>query len=176
MHAKIENGQIVAYPVDLRREFPNTALPADLENINNIPPGYVFVYPGKHPVAGKGPHELVEETPRWDGENWVRNWVARPLPEDETYRDSVFAEIAGQVQNALDRFARERGYDNILSLCSYSHDASYTYSVEGSKGLHLRSITWTKFGNLIQEVNSGKRPMFYSYSEIEKLLPPLTWE
>lgn len=85
MHARIENGQIVEYPiVNLRQCFPNSSLPADLTNDAALPEGYVYVgvvpFPEHDPAISKPVPAAPVQNP--DG-RWVISYDIVPLTEEE---------------------------------------------------------------------------------------------
>ena len=94
-----------------------------------------------------------------------------PIKSDETIR----AEIEGEVQLRLDNFARTRGYDNIVSACSYATSSSERYGVEGRYCVLAREQTWDTLFAIESEVLMGTRPMPTDYNQIEPELPMLVW-
>lgn len=82
MFAKIENDQVVEYPIhDIRRACPNISFPADLSKVTEFPNGYVHVVestpePRKFAVP-------VEKTPAFIDGQWVQQWELQDIPLEE---------------------------------------------------------------------------------------------
>lgn len=95
MHAKIDKGQVIEYPiVNLRQLFPNASLPADLTNDAALPEGYVYVNSAPAPDYNPNTHKLVAKQPALVGDKWQTGYDAVPLSEPE-------------LQEALDRKSAE---------------------------------------------------------------------
>lgn len=78
------------------------------------------------------------------------------------------------IQHYLDSKAQERGYDNIISLCTYATSASARFKAEGQAGVEWRDRVWEQGYELLNDFESGKiqRP---TESELLSKLPELTW-
>ena len=79
------------------------------------------------------------------------------------------------IQQRLDDFARTRGYDNIMSACSYFGSANPRFKQEADRAIALRDATWAAAYALLDDVLSGQRPM-PTFDEVCAALPALTWE
>ncbi len=66
------------------------------------------------------------------------------------------ARLAGIVQLHLDNTAKARGYDNILSACSYAASLN-TYQAEGQSFLQWRAACWDTCYQILGDVTSGAR-------------------
>jgi hypothetical protein len=66
-------------------------------------------------------------------------------------------EYVKSVQAALDAKAMEKGYDNIISACSYA-GAANPFQSEGVAFVTWRGLVWAKCYELMGEVQSGTRP------------------
>jgi hypothetical protein len=75
------------------------------------------------------------------------------------------------VQALLDSFAQTRGYDGILSACSYATDPDPAFSAEGQYCVGLRSRTWAALRVMLAEVEAGSRPIPSGFDEIAGELP-----
>lgn len=89
--------------------------------------------------------------------------------------DRVREDIIQKVQARLDDFAKTKGYDGILSACTYATDPNPIFSAEGIYCVNQRSATWAKCYEILTEVQIGVRPMPSGYADIEAELPALTW-
>lgn len=84
----------------------------------------------------------------------------------------VAANIAA-VQAEMDKQAKARGYDDIVSACSYaSGDATDPFAAEGKAFLAWRSKVWAKAYAMLAEVEQGTRPM-PTPAEAVAAMPPL---
>lgn len=86
----------------------------------------------------------------------------------------VKAELVNAVQKKLDEVAQTRGYDGILSLCSYATSSDPTFSVEGQAGVEWRDAVWRYCYNLLAEVQAGTKPV-PTVTELIAGLPTITW-
>lgn len=180
MHALIENGQVTRYPYaleQLRRDNPQTIFAAQMTQEMfaewNVFPVQQTAAPGYDSLT----QTLREDTPALIGGSWVQVWEVRPAtPEELAQRkQQIRAEITDAVQARLDAFAATRGYDNIVSACSYATSAHAKYGPEGRYCVAAREATWDALFAIEAEVVAGTRPMPYGYDSIESDLPVLTW-
>lgn len=78
------------------------------------------------------------------------------------------------IQERLDNKAKERGYDHILSLSSYSDDPSERLAKEGQAGKRWRSEHWEKSFTIMKDVFDGKREI-PTEEEFITELPAMLW-
>lgn len=88
---------------------------------------------------------------------------------------TAFVQTGLSGRQPLDAFAQTRGYDDILSACTYADSLVSKFSDEGSYCKIVRDETWSKLYDILAEVESGTRPLPESYEEIEPELPELKW-
>ena len=89
--------------------------------------------------------------------------------------EEIQNEIVNKVQDRLDSFARSKGYDGILSACTYATSSAVKFKVEGQYCVDSRDRTWGALYQILAEVQNGTRPIPSCYEDIEKDLPVLTW-
>lgn len=89
--------------------------------------------------------------------------------------EDIQNEIVNKVQDRLDSFARSKGYDGILSACTYATSSIVKFKVEGQYCVDSRDRTWGTLYQILAEVQSGNRLIPNGYEDIEKDLPVLTW-
>jgi len=70
--------------------------------------------------------------------------------------DALKKDLETGVQKFLDKTAKEAGYDNMLSACSYAGFEN-AYQAEGQALLVWRSDVWTYCYNVLNAVASGDR-------------------
>jgi len=83
--------------------------------------------------------------------------------------------IVKQIQLKLDAFARTRNYDSILSACTYATSNIPKFSTEGQYCVDARDSMWSAAYSVLADVNTGVIPIPESISDIEHLLPQLSW-
>lgn len=98
------------------------------------------------------------------------------IQEDKSISFDYHKYLKQVAQENLDKFAQEKHYDNMLTLCSYVSDINPVYASDAKIGLQLRSSYWTKIFEIISDIESGNRPQVTLFEEIESELPVLKWE
>ena len=93
-----------------------------------------------------------------------------PAPTSEQILESVVAAIQGR----LDNFAKTRGYDGILSACTYASSKIARFMAEGQGCVNLRDATWSAAYVILGDVQAGNRPMPTLEQTLSEL-PPLEW-
>jgi len=87
----------------------------------------------------------------------------------------VESDLTVMAQKRLDKFAQEKGYDNILSACSYSMSSVPRFALDAAHCIELRDKTWAKVYSILQDLKGEKRPLIPAVNLLAEL-PPLTWE
>lgn len=200
MYALIRNGAVEKYPYsvgELRRDNQQISFPRDPSDELLAEYGVLPVLAKARPSFNPATHKVVERTPvleqarngdgtfraddpatlHDEGWCWTQVWEVVPLSATEVqqYLDGLQLSVVEQTQQRLDNFARTRGYDGVLSACTYSDSLVQKFRDEGQYCLAQRDATWAKLYDLLQEVQSGTRPVPSGFSDIEPLLPVLTW-
>lgn len=182
MYALIKNSAVKRYPytvTDLRRDNPDISFPDSLEDVLLQSFGVWRVQASQPPSYDEKRQTLVEGTPVFSVANqcWTQVWSVRPLTSDELAQkmQAIQDEVVNATQQRLDTFAQTRGYDNILSLCTYVLSPNAKFKAEGQYGVEARDATWSKLYKIFTDVQSGVRPLPNSYADIEADLPPLIW-
>lgn len=87
----------------------------------------------------------------------------------------VESDLTVLAQKRLDKFAQERGYDSILSACSYSLSSIPRFALDAAHCVELRDKTWAKVHSILKDLKEEKRPMLPAAKLLVEL-PTLTWE
>lgn len=175
--AYVENGQIVEkYDIlpDNWRNISNFfVLQDDVEYLKTL-----NWFPITKPAYSYDSTKQQLANPRYKIENDIVTEeydiidIPKPLPMTLVDVEKMLIE---QTQSRLDNFAQSRGYDNILSACSYSNDPNIKFQTEGTHCVQMRSQTWIVLYQIISDIKNEVRSMPNKFSDIENELPSLTW-
>ena len=110
---------------------------------------------------------------RKDYETWVSKGNS-PQPDDGETPEQLFLRLQGVVQKRLDEWAGERGYESILSLCTYATSTVPRFQIEGQRGVEVRDTCWQFGYSLLAQVEAGQAPI-PSEDELLQMLPPMEW-
>jgi hypothetical protein len=195
VYARVQNGKILEYPV-YPVHITNRAHPLDW---------YTPVLFTAQPDTDEFHYarEVLSVTP--DQQHIVATYTIEPYTLDSLFQriplpEGVEPELPGlldnnrptepptpelvariqelileRVQSRLDNFARTRGYDGILSACSYIGSTNPKFKAEAEQCVQLRDATWTALYSYISELNTGTEPLPYQYEQVEAKLPRLSW-
>ena len=95
--------------------------------------------------------------------------VGIPEPTLEELEARLQKQMTDAVQYALDAFAKTRGYDGIMSACSYSNSTDAQFKLEADYCIALRDTTWRMGYAILAEVKAGSRPI----PSVEELIAEL---
>jgi hypothetical protein len=95
-----------------------------------------------------------------------------PTPEEELA--ALQKAFTDAIQARLDSFAQTRGYDGIVSACTYATDPHPVFAAEGQYAVEARSATWAAAYAILGAVLAGERPM-PTLDEVFTELPRLAW-
>lgn len=113
----------------------------------------------------------------YDGKLYEKGKEPVKTPEEvqAEAQAALQAEFTSAIQERLDSFAQTRGYDNIMSACSYFGSGNPRFKAEADRAIALRDATWAKCYEILDDVQSGKRPI-PTPEELFAELPALEWE
>lgn len=82
--------------------------------------------------------------------------------------------LTAAVQSHMDAKAKERNYDNMLSLCTYATSANPNFASEGQAGVVWRDAVWAACYEILAAVESGVRTA-PTADELIAELPAFVW-
>ena len=103
------------------------------------------------------------------GGTWDGQVFHLPVPPSPPLSEHIAA-----VQMYLDNKAKERGYDGILSACTYATSSVPKFAAEGQACTVWRDTVWNSCYQILDEVKAGQRPV-PSVEELISLLPTMLW-
>lgn len=112
---------------------------------------------------------------------WQTKWFVRDLGTSQAASNRAAAvqaletSIIQATQARLDAFAATRGYDGILSACTYATSAVPKFAGEGQYSVNARDSTWAALYQLLADVQAGRHATPSNFDDVEPLLPVLTW-
>jgi hypothetical protein len=130
------------------------------------------IQPANRPqyVGGSIDHETGE---RSGGE-----WVDADQPSQEEQEQQAFSanqiRLTTLIQRRLDEIAAERGYDSILSLCSYATSSVPQFRAEGQAGVNIRDQCWVIGYAVLAEIAQGLRD-WPADAEALAMMPSMQW-
>jgi hypothetical protein len=92
----------------------------------------------------------------------------------EEFLASTKSRLISAIQSMLDDKAKERGYDSILSLCTYATSTAAKFSKEGQAAVEWRDEVWAKGYAILADVESGSRAI-PTVDELLAELPSFVW-
>lgn len=164
-------------PEQLRRDNPGTSFPDQMPDERLADWGVYPVAPTVPPNYDPLTQTLREDTPVQINGQWVQVWEVRAASAEEIAQrqQAIKDQITVDVQARLDAFAKTRGYDNIVSACSYATSTHPRYGAEGRYCVAVREQTWDAMFAIEADVLAGTRPIPSGYQDIEPELPTLAW-
>lgn len=101
--------------------------------------------------------------------------LSPPEMSEKEKLDMLKKQCVQAIQIRLDEFAKERDYDDIVSLTSYCNSTSNEFKYDANRAIVLRDATWNRYYSIINDISAGKRSIS-SVEEVLAELPTLTWK
>ncbi len=169
--------QTQVWEYDFRASHPDTSFPQILSDEAIKPFGYAVLHsdvarptPSLYQNIVTAPVQII------DGK-YQEIWTIQDMTDEEiTAVDrGIQIQIVNKTQERLDNFAKGRGYDNIMSACTYSGSNIEKFSIEGNYAMSIRDSTWDYLYKLLEDIKSGLKNKPTSFEDIENILPVLQW-
>lgn len=163
---------------DIMQQYPDVSFPNRGWTDEDLAPyGYAELHYDPDPPTPGVYDNVVEVDPVEIDGKWYSQFTLVPMtPEQVAIKNQeLWTSYTTDTQDRLDTFAQTRGYDGILSLCTYATSPTQKYATEGQYGVSARDNTWHDFYKLMDDVNAGLAPMPTNYSEVVAVLPVLEW-
>ena len=108
---------------------------------------------------------------------WEQTWNITPKTEDEisSFWNELRQIAEHSAQARLDDFAKTRGYEGIVSACTYATSTIEQFKAEGQYCVEARDSTWAALYQVFNDVDTGAIEMPASYEQIAMRLPQLQW-
>lgn len=160
------------YAHEICERFPNVSFAIPF----TPPDGYAEVVPVSQP-ATTPTHKYVEVNPVYSEGKFYQTWEAVLLTNEElaSRAETLQITVVNATQARLDVFARTRNYDGILSACTYATSSVTRFKSDADYCVSARDNTWAVLYEILAEVVAGTRQIPSGFSEIEPLLPVLSW-
>ena len=151
-------------------QYASTSIINSLETVITVLP--LSHVPGFDPADPRpGTYEVPDDV----RVGWVRDAAMDAfVPPPPASMAQLEARYTDAVQRRLDDFAKTRGYDGILSACTYTASAVPQFQAEGLYAVSARDVTWAACYTVMAEVLGGLRPL-PTIDELFEILPPLEW-
>lgn len=155
----------------------------------------VYTSPGRQPVlvgarlpyAGESVETVVKmysPVPRWQLEDLEVQIPNVGMVGDvgiESFSKPTLKQfletLSNEVQQHLDEFAWSRGYNNILSACSYVTSSVPAYVKDAEYAIQARDVTWAAATIIFNKIKSGELVIEDTSApfDIISQLPALAW-
>lgn len=114
-----------------------------------------------------------DEYRQWRKDGGVPEPMIVPAPPEPTPAE-IIAQLSHAVQSHLDRTARERNYDGILSCATYATSTNPQFAAEGLACVGWRDAVWAACYSIMADVLDGIRQV-PTEDELIAALPVMAW-
>lgn len=92
----------------------------------------------------------------------------------QMHTEYAVRELTSAVQTLLDTTASTRGYDGILSACTYATSTNPVFAAEAQACVEWRDACWTHCYQVMNNVQTGLRAI-PTVAELLSELPAISW-
>lgn len=117
------------------------------------------------------PHEIIDGVVVELTGDKLADYLTREAAHAADAPERLKADILEKTEAQLNAFARTRGYDGILSACTYATSTVPKFAAEGQYCVGLRDTTWATLYTMLAEVQAGTRAVPTSFDDIASDLP-----
>jgi len=134
---------------------------------DNIPEDAVEITSEQHAalLEGQSQGKIISAD-----ENGYPILIDPPPPTTE----QIISGFVSAIQQHLDDFAKTRGYDGIMSACTYATSTVPKFQIEGQYCVQARDATWSMAYDLLDQVQAGEIDV-PTMEEVMESLPVLAW-
>jgi len=178
-YIKASNGQVEKYPYSigmLRKDNPSTSFPKRMPDEALASWGVYPVTVATDPAYDEMTQRIVTASaPTFVSGAWILSKTVEPLSkkEREAKAKALMDSYSEAVQNLLDSTAKEKGYDNIISMTSYANSGNAKWANEAAVAITWRDACWNE--SLVQMGNflaTGNKP---SMEDFLAAMPTPVW-
>lgn len=160
-YVKIDTNKIYSIS-DVRKEHPEMSIPdgADLTDLGFSK--YILTPPPRH----NGWVDLKEGEPVDSKQTWIVTSQSK---------DRIINQMAKHLEDKMTAFVSEKGYDSMLSACSYATSTNPAYAAEGARCVAIRDEQWAFLYSVFDRIDAGEIEMPEDHEAFLSLFPAMTW-
>lgn len=147
-----------------------------------VPPSdFAEVQTKDRPEYDSTSQALVEKAPKLYRGVYSQQWEVVDLDSDvianniSSRMERLRNDFIASVQTHLDDEARSRGYDNILSACSYASSSVPKFKTEGKAAVLWRDQVWAYCYAQFDSIQAGTRAFPATTQSFLEELPTINW-
>lgn len=176
--AKVQDNQIVEIKA-IDEMFPNTSFSEQGPDPEFLSSQNVYIVDdavGFNPATQK----IINVEPYIDG-SLVRTVSVAGLTVEEIENKRIervsfrIQQFLIEAQKRLDDFAKTKGYDSIMSVCTYKDSTREVFRNDAAKAIVIRDGWWETLATIASEVLSGQRAEPENFEALLSELPQLSW-
>lgn len=99
----------------------------------------------------------------------------QPVLNETSNDEMVSRAVTDAVQTYLDSVAKEKRYDNALTLATYATSSNPTFASEAKKFIEYRDVCWSTCYDILAKYEKREVPM-PTPDEVIKQFPKIQWE